>query len=1020
MIALAAWLLLCPTWPAAPLAVLPIPETPTRWAGPSQEDEEAARLVAGLAERGLHAEVVREAREFLLRHAASSRAEGVRYRLAEALFQLGRHGEARAEFGALAKSPRFELAGEVQYRLGECALALGDTEGAVVSLRRAAAGPATYLHAPARFLLAEALLESGEPSQARAAYLELLERDDAEEFEADARYALVWCAKDLRAPEEIVERAEQFLRIHADDPRGAELMLLAGETLFGLGRTEQALDQFGRVPDGEHRGAAQRGRGAALFALGRYEQAAQVLDQATGLREDAQWREDLLQRAALAHLRAGAPGKALERFDAIEAEVTAERRAWIGLAASAARDHGRAVRELRTALEGSLDAGLEREARLVLAESVAATGDARAAAKSFAAAGGDYGLHAAAIAAAEAGDLEGALSLAERQLSEFPESTYADTMRTTRAECLFQLGRFELADSAFAELLDRHGATLAAEASDAARLRRAWCRWRMEDLPAAEQAFAVYADGGLDQAQREQARLLAAECCERTGRNSQAAAHLRKFLQHAGGHPRRVEAWARLARATGGEEQSKAYASLLEESEPGVYGAEAHLHLAEQDRIGGRLESALAHYEASEGAGFRAAAEWGSAWCELELGRVDRAKQRLAPLFARDDVDPAWRAAAAELGVWIETARGDAEASRAALVAFAETQPDGPRMLAAAQRAAGVLDPALAAGLFDELAVRFPDAQVGLRVEEVFALLEAGETDRAERLLARFDKGAFVRDDVREAAFFVGESRFESGELQAAASCYSIALGDPVVADELRERALYKATFTGLALEDWAATAGSARLLLTEFPGSSFGGEVAFLLGEAEYRLGRFEAAAEVLSAVRRDHPQHAVLPKVLFRLGLAHARNEQWKGAVEALEALTRSAPEFPGLAEADLERGFALAELGRDRDARAALAQVGERTRGELYARAQLALGDLDRASGDLDAALAGYLKVSVLFEGIEHGADGTFRAAGILELQEQFEVAEARYREILDVYPGSPFAPRAKQRLDALSRR
>ena len=227
MIALAAWLLLPPPWPVASLAAPAVPRT-AAWRAPSpfQADEEAARLVAGLADRGLHAEVVREAREFLLRHAASPRAEAVRYRLAEALFQLGRHGEARAEFGALAKSPGFELAGEVQYRLGECALALGDTKGAIDSLRRAAQGPATYLHSPARFLLAEALFDSGEPGQARAAYLELLERDDTEEFEADARYALVWCAKDLRAPDEILERTEQFSRAHPDDPRRAELACL--------------------------------------------------------------------------------------------------------------------------------------------------------------------------------------------------------------------------------------------------------------------------------------------------------------------------------------------------------------------------------------------------------------------------------------------------------------------------------------------------------------------------------------------------------------------------------------------------------------------------------------------------------------------------------------------------------------------------------------------------------------------------------------------------------------------------
>src|SRR5687768_6091178 len=93
-------------------------------AAQSGADDQYA-YVAGLAEKGLHDRVVKEAESFLREHSGHPKSALARYRLACALFELHREADAATHFRELAQRSGFEFAAEVQFRLGQCELAAG-------------------------------------------------------------------------------------------------------------------------------------------------------------------------------------------------------------------------------------------------------------------------------------------------------------------------------------------------------------------------------------------------------------------------------------------------------------------------------------------------------------------------------------------------------------------------------------------------------------------------------------------------------------------------------------------------------------------------------------------------------------------------------------------------------------------------------------------------------------------------------------------------------------------------------
>ncbi|HUR28821.1 MAG TPA: tetratricopeptide repeat protein, partial [Planctomycetota bacterium] len=156
--------------------------------------DEQLRYLAGLASKGMPAELQREAESFLREHPDHPRASEARYRLACALFDLKETEKAAGLLRSLATVRGFEFESEVQFRLGQCELDLGRPAQAVAALERTLSLGKEYLSLPARALVADALLAAGRTQDAERAFAAVLSEAPKSEYAPDAACGLAWCA----------------------------------------------------------------------------------------------------------------------------------------------------------------------------------------------------------------------------------------------------------------------------------------------------------------------------------------------------------------------------------------------------------------------------------------------------------------------------------------------------------------------------------------------------------------------------------------------------------------------------------------------------------------------------------------------------------------------------------------------------------------------------------------------------------------------------------------------------------
>ncbi|MEZ5978742.1 MAG: tetratricopeptide repeat protein, partial [Planctomycetota bacterium] len=762
--------------------------TPSARVAPDDGDDDA-QYISGLAEKELWDMVVRESRAFLKERASHRRATLVRYLLGDALYEQGDFAGARPVFEKVLEQSGFDREREARFRAGQCALELGDAKAAAQRFEQVLAKDPGYLRAPASFLLGEARFRAKDLDGAEQAYWATIQVEDAGDYAFDAACAMCWTAKERGALDQVVQRVDACLdAAKKDDPRVAELRLLQGEAHYGLGAHAKALEAFRKVPDGPQKSAARRGAGHALVALGRDAEAA---DEFEALR-DADPRGALAQEALVlagaARVRAGQSQRALEL---LASASDAEGLYWRGRALAASNRHDEALRAYESATRAKPDEELAATIANARADSLYALGRTSEAAKVYEDAGGDYALHAAAVARANEGAYDDAIRLARSLIEKHPDSPYADATRFVLGEALFQKGDVAAARAEFEAFAK---ASKDAAKVREARARLAWCDFQEKKFDAAESAFAALLRDAATDAERAELEFMAARSAEERASGDQGAARsaTQRFARVADRYPdspRRPEALLRLARLVDGEAGEAFLERLAHDHPTHELADDALFDLAERRSARGALEPALAAYEELEhlvpNSEYADRAAYGRAWCEHGLGRADAAAPRLDALARKRDLDATLRASAFELLVWVDADRGDARGAEQAVRELARLDVAADRVVAAARRAQQVLvekgEAQRGAQLVAELArdTRDPDAAARLRVEEVFARLDlaaaledpkarAKRVDEAEQVARGLASSRPDDPAVQEALFFVGEARYDAQDFERA------------------------------------------------------------------------------------------------------------------------------------------------------------------------------------------------------------------------------------------------------------
>ncbi|GAB6062664.1 tetratricopeptide repeat protein [Deferrisoma palaeochoriense] len=256
----------------------------------------------------------------VLRPVADRDVPVARYLAGEALYALGRFGDAAVEFRRVPDASA--LAAPARHREGLCLLLAGRADEAATVLRRALAAHPTYERRDwLRAWLGEALYRLGDLEGAAEAFAAVPEGSAAEPL---ARYGEAWIAFDQRRWDEAARRFAAFLARFPEDPNRDEALLARARALYNRRDLPAALSALDRLEataaDPYYRSAARFFRGWMLARSGDDRRAEQILSALVA--EDSRGPFAVEARRTLAWVwyRAGRFAKALEAFRQLQAE----------------------------------------------------------------------------------------------------------------------------------------------------------------------------------------------------------------------------------------------------------------------------------------------------------------------------------------------------------------------------------------------------------------------------------------------------------------------------------------------------------------------------------------------------------------------------------------------------------------------------------------------------------------------------------------------------------------------------
>ncbi len=193
------------------------------------------------------------------------------------------------------------------------------------------------------------------------------------------------------------------------------------------------------------------------------------------------------------------------------------------------------------------------------------------------------------------------------------------------------------------------------------------------------------------------------------------------------------------------------------------------------------------------------------------------------------------------------------------------------------------------------------------------------------------------------------------------------------------------------------------------------------LLGDSLLALGRARDAA---AAYERALPEISedLLGPLLLRLGDAHATNQAWDKSRQAYERYLRESAEASDADvfeyEARFGLGWALENLGHLDDAKEQYVRVVSGHDGPTAARAQFQIGECLFAQEHFDDAVRELLRVDILYDYPQWNAAALYEAGRAFEQLRKIGEARAQYRDVIERFEDTEWAPLARERLDRLN--
>ncbi len=214
--------------------------------------------------------------------------------------------------------------------------------------------------------------------------------------------------------------------------------------------------------------------------------------------------------------------------------------------------------------------------------------------------------------------------------------------------------------------------------------------------------------------------------------------------------------------------------------------------------------------------------------------------------------------------------------------------------------------------------------------------------------------------------------------------------------------------------ESAAALSGFAE----RFASSPLIASASYFCGEALYRLGRIDDAAQHFRVVVDDYSSDEGCAAALLRLGDCATSKQEWMRAERLFSEYLERFGERAQWYQAQFGMGWARENSGRYEEAVAAYGALIERHQGPTAARAQFQIGECLFAQKRHVEALSEFLKVDILYGYPEWSSAALYEAGRCFELLSNPSKAGEQFRQVVEKYGDSEWAKLAAQHLTTLS--
>ncbi len=286
-------------------------------------------------------------------------------------------------------------------------------------------------------------------------------------------------------------------------------------------------------------------------------------------------------------------------------------------------------------------------------------------------------------------------------------------------------------------------------------------------------------------------------------------------------------------------------------------------------------------------------------------------------------------------------------------------------------------------------------------------------------LMGKYPQSKYWPDAAyRIAAFLVKHKNYD-----AAQPVIETLIAKQNVPTEVLSSVLYLQGEIASRKNEWANVSVSMRKMLQRSSDTRLKAKANYWLAESLYRQQQFKAASEIFGLLRHDQTEldTKLMPWVWLRRAQCLGQNGEWEQAKLIAEAGLETFSEFKADYEFEFVRARALEDSGKLTTARESYKRVVDSERGgssETAAIAQWRIAETFFHQEDYKSAIKGYFRVDSLFAYEKWRSASLLQAGKCQEHLNNWKHAMKLYTQLLEKFPESQYADKARQRIERVS--